>query len=526
MAFASAKGRPLEPSNLLQDDVMMSRRALLTGAALAGTGVAVAGSLWHDRAAPEPQLLRIPDLIDLRGMGQSASLKVQRGTTSFFPGRESRTLGYNGSYLGPTLRVHSGDDVEVAVTNALGDDTTVHWHGLLVPAEVDGGPHQLIRPGTTWRPVLPVRQPAATLFYHSHVHDRTAEQVYTGLAGVLLVTDDEENLFGLPSEYGVDDLPLVLQDRQFEDGRLVIPNGMMTLMAGRRGDTMLVNGTVNPIARVPRQLVRLRFVNGSNARIFDLSFRDGRTFHWIASEGGLLELPVKLQSLSLAPGERAEVLVDFSDGRSVALQTAPDRNMPTMMRMVGGPRNFLRDLVDLDHERVLAFEPTETAGHRTKTTVPDRLVTRPNPDSSRAVRRRRFALNMGMGGMMAMMAGRGGMMEGGRGSGMAMAGINGRAFDMDRIDEKVRLGDFEIWEASGEMMAHPLHIHGVHFQVLSRGGAKPSVRDQGIRDTVLVKEPVELLVQFTQPATRAAFMYHCHILEHEDNGMMGQFTTD
>jgi FtsP/CotA-like multicopper oxidase with cupredoxin domain len=133
---------------------------------------------------------------------------------------------------------------------------------------------------------------------------------------------------------------------------------------------------------------------------------------------------------------------------------------------------------------------------------------------------------MGMGGMMAMMAGRGGMMEGGRGSGMAMAGINGRAFDMDRIDEKVRLGDFEIWEASGEMMAHPLHIHGVHFQVLSRGGAKPSVRDQGIRDTVLVKEPVELLVQFTQPATKASFMYHCHILEHEDNGMMGQFTTD
>lgn len=196
-----------------------------------------------------------------------------------------------------------------------------------------------------------------------------------------------------------------------------------------------------------------------------------------------------------------------------------------MMRMVGGPRNFLRDLVHLDHERVLAFEPTETAGHRTNPTVPDRLVTRANPDSSRAVRRRRFSLNMGMGGMMAMMGSRGRMMEGGRGSGMAMAGINGRAFDMDRIDEKVRLVDFEIWEASGEMMAHPLHIHGVHFQVLSRGGVKPSIRDQGVRDTVLVKEPVELLVQFTQPASKAApFMYHCHILEHEDNGMMGQFT--
>ena len=128
---------------------------------------------------------------------------------------------------------------------------------------------------------------------------------------------------------------------------------------------------------------------------------------------------------------------------------------------------------------------------------------------------------MGMGGMMG-----GGMMGGGgMGGGMGMMGINGRPFDMDRIDERVRLGDVEIWEASGDMMAHPLHIHGVHFEVLSRNGSKPTIRDQGLRDTVLVREPVELLVRFTQPAVKAPFMYHCHILEHEDNGMMGQFVT-
>lgn len=499
---------------------MLSRRKLLAGAALAGAGAVVARPLWQAGAAPAPQPLRFPELIDARKQGQSVALKVQAGSTAFFPGRESPTLGYNGSYLGPAIRLHRGDDVEIAVTNALDQDTTVHWHGMLIPAEVDGGPHQLIRPGATWRPVLPVRQPAATLFYHSHVHDRTAEQVYAGLSGVLLVTDDAEKALELPSEYGVDDLLLVLQDRQFEDGRLVVPQGMMSLMVGRRGDTFLVNGTPNPLARVPRRLARLRFVNGANARIFNLAFSDDRVFHWIASEGGLLERPVEVRSLTLAPGERAEILVDFSDGKPVALETGPDLNLPMMMGMQTRLRSFFSDLLGRGREHVLRLEPQ--AGDATKAAVPERLVAHERVDAAQAVRRRRFVLNMGMGGMM---GGRGGAMGGGRGSGMAMHAINDRAFDMERIDEQVRLGDIEIWEASGEMMAHPLHIHGVHFEVLSRDGGKPAVRDQGLRDTVLVKEPVELLVRFTQPATKAPFMYHCHILEHEDNGMMGQFTT-
>jgi FtsP/CotA-like multicopper oxidase with cupredoxin domain len=507
---------------------MLSRRTILTGAALAGAGAVISPPLWQATAATEPQLLKIPDLIDARKEGQSLALKVQAGTTAFFPGRESRTLGYNGSYLGPAIRLHRGDDVEIAVTNALSEDTTVHWHGLLIPSEMDGGPHQLIRPGATWRPVLSVRQPAATLFYHSHVHGRTAEQVYSGLAGVLLVTDDDEKALGLPSEYGVDDLPLVLQDRQFEDGRLVLPRGMMSVMMGRRGDTLLVNGTPNPVARVPRRLARLRLVNSSNARIFNLAFSDERAFHWIASEGGLLERPVQLRALTLAPGERAEILADFSDGRPVALETGPDLNMPMMMGMQRPGRSYFSDLLGPSREHILRFEPQAGAA-AIKAAVPEHLVSHERVDAAQAVRRRRFVLNMGMGGMMGgrggMMGGRGGMMGGGGGSDMAMHAINGRAFDMARIDERVRLGDIEIWEASGEMMAHPLHIHGVHFEVLSRDGGKPTARDQGLRDTVLVKESVELLVRFTQPAKKTPFMYHCHILEHEDHGMMGQFTT-
>ncbi|MDZ4740705.1 MAG: multicopper oxidase domain-containing protein [Alphaproteobacteria bacterium] len=493
----------------------LSRRSFLAGAALIGVGALVARPLWNAiGSAAELQPLRIPALLDARAQGARLSLQVQAGTTEFFPGRTSETLGYNGSHLGPTLRVHRGDDVEIAVTNTLKEDTTVHWHGLLIPAELDGGPHQLIQPGATWRPTLPIRQPAATLFYHPHVHGRTGEQVYAGLAGLLLVTDDEERALGLPSEYGVDDLPLVLQDRQFEDGRLVLPEGMMTTMQGRRGNTTLVNGTPNAMARVPGRLVRLRFVNGSNARIFHLSFDDGRAFNWIASEGGLLEAPVEMRSLTLAPGERVEILVDFSNGRPVALETTPDTNFPMMMGPMGRTRNFANEIFGAGNETVLRFEPAASDGK--PSVVPGRLIARDRADASLAIKRRRFVLNMGMG--------MGGMMGGGMGSGGGMS-INGRPFEMTRIDERVQIGDSEIWEVTGEMMSHPFHIHGVQFEVLGRNGGKPLARDAGLRDTVLVQKHVELLVHFTQPAVKAPFMYHCHILEHEDNGMMGQFMT-
>ncbi|HBR44747.1 MAG TPA: copper oxidase [Afipia sp.] len=490
----------------------LSRRSVLAGAIGAGAFTSYYAGWTAADAAAERQPLRIPPLIDARKEGNAVALRVQAGATEFFPGRASASLGYSGSYLGPSIRIHQGDNVEIAVTNKLKEDTTVHWHGLLIPAELDGGPHQIIVPGDTWRPRLPIHQPAATLFYHSHIHGRTGAQVYSGLAGLLLVTDEAERALALPSEYGVDDLPVVIQDRQFEDGLMVLPQGMMTMMQGRRGNTILANGTPNATARVPNQLVRLRLGNGSNARIYDLSFSDNRVFHWIASEGGLLDRLMSVRSLTLAPGERVEVLVDFSNGQVVSLKTAPDTNMPMMMGPLAQARNFAKEILGGQGETVLQFAPVGAPGSPSK--IPERLVERPRADPSKANTRRRFVLGMGMGGMMG----------GGPDSGGGMV-INGRPFDMNRIDENVRLGETEIWEVSGEMMSHPFHIHGVQFEVLSRNGSKPILRDTGARDTVLVREPVELLVHFNQPAEKAPFMYHCHILEHEDNGMMGQFRT-
>ncbi len=337
-----------------------SRRAFLASAAGLAAAAAVPVALAQSRRA-----LRIPRLLGARSNAEPVVLEAQAGRTAFYPGIDSATAGYNGSYLGPTLLFHRGDDVRVNLTNRLAVDTTVHWHGLLVPGDIDGGPHQLVEPGATWRPVLPIRQPGATLFYRSHVHHATAEQVYFGLAGMMIVRDAAEDALGLPSTYGVDDIPVILQDRVFDRGRLVKPAGMMTMMQGTRGNTILVNGT-------PRTLV--------------------------------------------------------------------------------------------GHER---------------------------PDASRVARTRRFTLDMGM-----MVA---------------------------RIDEYVRLGDTEVWEVSADTMAHPFHVHGVHFHVLGRGALGPGPDDAGVKDTVRVDKTVRLLARFTQPTNGRPYMYHCHILEHEDIGMMGQF---
>ena len=281
-------------------------------------------------------------------------------------------------------------------------------------------------------------------------------------------------------------------------------------MMGMRGGTIVVNGAVAPNAVVPAGIVRLRLLNGANARSFDLSFADGRLLHVIAGDGGYLAKPVAMRRLLLSPGERFEVLVDFSDGKPAVLQTEEDDIGMGMMGpgMMGGRFGrraesdaFMRFEVDRD----LAVKAWG---------IPRTLVSRPAPDPSKAVARREFSLDMGMMGMMSMF---------GMGGGMA---INGRTFDPKRIDVEVKLGTSEIWSVAPSMMAHPFHIHGAMFEVLSIDGKAPPAHLTGPKDTILLdEERAELLVSFTRPATRQhPFVYHCHILEHEGGGMMGQYT--
>lgn len=489
---------------------MLTRRsALLGSAALAAYGAVRLGGA-HAQPGPATRL-PVPALLDARAKGHAAELVARAGQHAFRPGAPAPSYGFSASYLGPTLLVRRGDETQLTVRNELEEPTTVHWHGAIVSGAVDGGPHNSIPPGGVWRPILKVDQPPAMLWYHAHPHGATALQVYRGLAGLLFVADDGDRERGLPHGYGVDDLPLVLQDRAFRrDGSLVYDQSPMATMMGMFGDTIIVNGVIEPFAPVPKGVVRLRLLNGSNARILRLGFDDGRDFHAIASDAGYLAAPAQLKDIILAPGERCEILVDFADGKTSRLQSLPHdvgarSGMPMMQMMQTGPDTI---------EPIMRFDPDAALPVAVRK-PPARLDGPGAPDASKVAVRREVLLQPMLGGMGMM-----GMMRGG-----GRMGMNGRSFDMSRIDFEATLGTTEVWTIRSQMMAHPFHIHGTSFRILSIDGAPPPAHLAGLKDVVLVEDTVELLVPFSVGADKDhPFMAHCHILEHEDAGMMAQFT--
>jgi FtsP/CotA-like multicopper oxidase with cupredoxin domain len=507
---------------------MLTRRKLLAGTGALGL-VGVAGG---PRAAGADVVLPIPELWDARELGGVLNLVAAPGRHRFAPELPAAaTYGYSASFLGPVLRLHRGDAVQMAVENKLNRPTTAHWHGLLVPSQFDGGPHEIIAPGNSWHPLLEVDQPEATAWYHAHPHGDTGRQVYMGLAGMMIIEDGTGAELGLPHAYGLNDLPLILQDRLFTaDGELNFTKFARERVLGTRGDTLIVNGAISPTARVPKALVRLRLLNGANARNFHLSFDDGRVFHVIASDGGYLSAPVPMAALTISPGERFEIVVDFSNGRDTVLATLVDPpegmvGMPGMGSLTSrGPTGLAKS--GAGPMVTFRVDPTLTAP---PARLPETLVPIAAPDPSLAVLRRKVTLDMwpGMGGGV---GAAGGAVGAGRnmsapGTGPAM-GMNGRRYDMHRIDFDPKLGSSEIWEVHPFLMPHPFHVHGTIFRVLSIDGAPPPAHLAAGKDTVLLDRPAKLLMTFTQPATDARpFMVHCHILDHEDAGLMGQYVT-
>lgn len=493
----------------------MKRRTFLAGA---GAAAMVAGGYSLMRSgvnaaalADGRQRLTMPPLVDTTSTGRF-DLTAMAGETSFPRGAPSATIGYNQAYLGPVIRMKNGP-LAANVQNALDEPVTAHWHGLMVPGEHDGGPHLPIAPGGVWKPDMEIGQAPCTAFYHSHAHGRTAVQVYAGLAGVLHVTDGRDDDRGLPSAYGIDDLTLVLQDRRFDErGRMVYGLSMMDVMHGFTGDTMVVNGQADAVAAVPRGIVRLRLVNGSNARIYTLYADDGRPLHLAATDGGYLPQPVALDQVRLGPGERAELLVDFGNGKPLVLMSGGDPNQGPG-GMMGRMRGIIDGIVGREFP-VLPFVVDDGLPARI-TALPGQIA-EDLPDLESTVAQTRYlSLDMGMGG---------GMMGRGMMGGFA---INGRPFDMRRIDFDVAKDSVERWIVTSSMLSHPFHVHGAMFQVAGENGRAPSAQSGGWKDTVVIDNggSAELLVRFGQTAgAKTPFMFHCHILEHEDAGMMGQFT--
>ncbi|GAA4104688.1 multicopper oxidase family protein [Actinomadura miaoliensis] len=426
-----------------------------------------------------------PSRIDAAGR-RVFDLRVRTGRREFVPGRPSATWGIDGDYLGPTLRARRGERVLVNVTNQVGETTTLHWHGMHLPPEMDGGPYQPIRPGATWSPTWTIDQPAASLWYHPHPHGRTARHLYRGLAGMFLV--DDAPVPGLPHRYGVDDVPLIVQDRRLVDGRLD-PDEPMSGTTGFLGDQLLVNGVLGPYLEVTTTRVRLRLLNGSNARVFNFTFADGRAFAQIASDGGLLRAPHTTRQVQLAPGERAEIVVTVAPGERAVLRSVAPATGAGFVQRDGGSDRF--DVLELRAAARLAPSPG----------LPARLADVPAIPARTAVRTRTFEL--------------------------AEHQINGRKMDPGRIDAHVLRDTTEIWDVrSGDGTLHSFHVHDVQFQVLSVDDRRPPPHLAGWKDTVLLPPGtrMRLIMRFDDYADpHRPYMFHCHMLYHEDQGMMGQF---
>lgn len=524
-------------------------------------GVASALPLWSRSVfAADRPALPIPDLLTADASNRM-QLIVQAGQSSF-AGKTATTWGYNGSLLGPAVKLSKGQSVTVDIHNQLAEETTLHWHGLEIPGEVDGGPQGIIPAGGKRSVTFTPDQRAATCWFHPHQHGKTGHQVAMGLAGLVLIEDEEIRKLLLPKQWGIDDVPVIIQDKQFSaDGQVNYQLDIMTAAVGWFGDTLLTNGAIYPQHAAPRGWLRLRLLNGCNARSLNIAASDNRPLYVIASDGGLLAEPVKVTELPMLMGERFEVLVDVSDGKVFDLVTLPVGQMGMAIAPFDKPHPVMR------------VQPLLITASGT---LPDTLTSMPALPSLEGLMVRKLQLSMDpmldMMGMQMLMKKYGAQAMAGMDHGKMMGHmnndnmghgnmkhgnmnhgemgnmqhgdmgnmkhgtfdfhnanrINGQAFDMNKPMFAAAKGQHERWVISGQgdMMLHPFHIHGTQFRILSENGKAPAAHRAGWKDTVRVEGGVsEVLVKFDHDAPKEhAYMAHCHLLEHEDTGMMLGFT--
>lgn len=434
--------------------------------------------------------LKIPQVIN-----GSSTISAHAGMDTLGKGSSAiSVLGYGNGILGPTIRVEKGKNVNIGFTNNLSDHTNIHWHGLVIPAAMDGHPNHMVMPKESFNFQFKVKQYAGTNWYHPHLHGLTGKQVTEGLAGMFIVESEEEKALNLPS--GAYEIPLIIQDKRLDsNGNIKYNPTMREVMSGYMGETIIVNGTIKPFFDVATRFYRFRVLNGSTARIYNLTLSNGANFYVIGSDGGMLAESESIKTLLLSPGERADILVDFSNvnvGETVYLMNEKFSGMGASQ----GDQTY----------KIMSFNVKTK--EQENFILPSSLLQVEN--LSGAINKRPFKLSLSMG----------------HNSGGGMHQINGKVFNADRIDESVDFEAIEIWEFDNSTgaEAHPMHVHGVHFQILSRIGGRNTIlpQERGWKDTVLVapKEKVQVIMKFEQ---KGKFVLHCHNLEHEDAGMMLNF---
>lgn len=453
--------------------------------------------------------LFIPPLLD----GTNFDLQVQSGTTEFFPGVNTPTFGVNGNILAPTLSVNKGDIVTFNVTNNLTTSTTMHWHGLHVAAMNDGGPHQIIEEETTWSPQFEIKNSAGTFWYHPHGENKTDMQVSKGIAGMILVRDAQEAALELPRTYGVDDFPLIMQTKSFDILQQI-------QIATQSDTTVMVNATIDAALDVPSQVVRFRLLNGASGRTFFIGFSNGISFYQIATDGGLKQSPYETTRLRLSPGERSEILVDLSalQGETFSLVSFGSE-LPTGIMgaaQVGDGSAEIPEYADnplngLDFN--LLQLNVGAASSDPVTSIPSSLVSITPWSISEIDVERAIALTPQSTDPEVMVEG--------------PFGIDGMQFNMEVVNNICQLNDIERWTITNQTnVAHPFHIHDVQFYITEMNGSPPPPDQEGWKDVVLVMpmQSVSFITKFENFADPVVpYMYHCHLLHHEDEGMMGSF---
>lgn len=446
--------------------------------------------------------------------GTTFNLTLAKSTKQYRTGAATNTYGYNGSsFWGPTLIMNKGDSVTLNVTNTLTDQTTTHWHGFHIAPEMDGGPHQVVAPGATWSPTFRVCNNAATYWYHPHLHEKTYEQLTMGAGGLIIIRDPAEAALALPRSYGVDDIPLVFSSRRFLSSNQFAKDIKVTTY----GDYMLTNGTEKAMVTMPKQVVRLRLLNAEIERGLNIGLSDNRPFSVITNDGGLLDAPVVVTRVVMMPGERVEILVDLSKdavGASLDLMAYNSGQSFGFPGQEGNPvqpdgtagriNSSLLNNTDFPMLRIAVGAATAGA----ITSVPPTLVANRYWTTADVTNSRTVTITGGQ-----------------PGSGFS---FDGKSFSHTLINHTIKLNAVEKWTVvNNNVFGHAIHLHDVQFKIISRSNGPVAPYESGWKDTFYLPlgTTAVVLAKFEDFTTTAnAYMFHCHFSNHEDEGMMGQFT--
>ncbi|MFM9985840.1 MAG: multicopper oxidase domain-containing protein [Flavobacteriales bacterium] len=447
--------------------------------------------------------LWIPDTL----AGTTFNLNLVDTFAQLRPGNQTITAGINNKFWGPTLFVNKGDTIHMNVQNDLNEATTLHWHGFHLPAVMDGGPHQVIPPGTLWQPYWKITNNAATYWFHPHLHEMTQEHVTKGLGGLIIVRDEVEAALSLPRAYGLDDIPIVLTSRRYDNSnQFVFENTAY-------GDYLLTNGIPDAEFTLPQQVVRMRILNADIERGYNLGFSDNRSFHIITNDGGLLNEPVEVTRVKLLVGERVEILVNLSADEIGSEPDLMTYNSGQTFGFPGGEPNTSGEFGSLLNNlnftvlHINVGEPTE----QPITAIPASLASSDYLAESDATNSRTVNITDGQ-------------------PGGDPFSLDNNPFDFDVINHTIDAGTIEEWTiVNNNVFGHSFHIHDVQFKIISRSSGPVGEHESGWKDTffIAIGESVSFVAKFSDEADpEHPFMYHCHFANHEDGGMMGQFVVD